>query len=96
MQGKEPTDAQPGLFVRLGLWGLRSRGALLGYMWGSFAAAVAVAIAWMLLPPGLPAPLRLLTSTVGWLSAFGLVLAGVSYWISLRWADRHGWWSRVR
>ena len=66
------------MWVRLGLWGLSSRGSVLAFVWVSLASAVAGVIYSRWDPRG-------------W---YGLafLLAALMYWLTVRWVDRHGRW----
>lgn len=64
--------------VRLGLWGIRRRGAALVYSWLSVAVAVGCAIYGLL-------DRRFLGGGV-------LLLAALWYYLAIRWVDRHDRW----
>jgi hypothetical protein len=66
------------IWVRIGLWGIGSRGAALGFMWFSFIAAIACSAYGFYDPRFFAGGL--------------LVLAGIWYWLCIRWTDEHDGW----
>lgn len=67
------------LMVRLGLWGLSSRGAAWAFFWLSLAIALGCVafgfVHWRFFIGG------------------GMVFAALWYYLSIRWVDRYGTWS---
>ena len=74
--------AQYPWWVRVSLWGLPRRSAVLGFAWLSVAAAVGVSgyAAWV----GNPR----------WYGGMVFLLAAFLYWRAVRWVDRNGSWER--
>ena len=65
-------------WVKLGLWGLTTRGAALGFTWFSLALAAACGVIGFWYAP----------VWAGLLLAF----AALWYWLSIRWVDKHEGW----
>lgn len=65
-------------WVTIGLWGLPSRGAAMGFLWFTVALAVVCGIAGFRYP-------------LAW-SGLAVILASLWYGLAIRWVDRHGEW----
>jgi hypothetical protein len=65
--------------VRVGLWGVHSRGAAWAFFWLSIAAAAGCIAYGFINPP--------------FFAGGALLLAALWYYLSIRWVDGHGGWS---
>jgi hypothetical protein len=66
------------LWVRLGLWGLPSRGSAWAFVVISIVAAVAGCVYGLY--------------DARYFACAAFLLAGFLYWAAIRWVDRHGRW----
>ncbi len=66
------------IWVRIGMWGIAGRGVAVVFMWFSFLVAIAGALYGFRDPR--------------FFASVSFVLAGVWYWLCIRWMDAHGGW----
>lgn len=88
--------ARPSWVVRVSLLGVRSREVLLACLWAMLGLAVVFAGVAFVASGQFPPPLRVLLGFGGLLLCVWCALAALAYWMALRWADRTGWWARMR
>ncbi|PWF55385.1 hypothetical protein [Massilia glaciei] len=81
------------MYVRLGLWMVKSRKAALGYMWFCIACAAAFVIAGIVIAILVPVPFPILLLV--FLSAPAMLFAAYWYWAAIKWTDQFGTWSRT-
>jgi hypothetical protein len=85
MEKLKPFLERP-IWVRVGLWGLTTRGAAMAFFWLSVVLAFAPLLLLIWVEPVIVAIVMLF-------SVPGMLAAALWYWLAIRWVDRHDGWA---